>query len=198
MANATENNNYVSEALGRLFEQYKNSPNIRGIIESIVTGLQEGEATYFDLRDNRTLDNAIGETLDLIGSIVGVERIAGEDDEDYRARIRLGIFKNRSQGTPEILIEVVQNFTLSTQIIFYEGAIASFAFNINDETLTQAEIDALYAALREAKAAGVTIEHITAFNGDDAFSFDGLSGLGFGDSTDLNVGGEFATALIES
>jgi len=200
MANATENNNHVAEALARLPEQYKNSENIRGIIESLVTGIQEDEAMFIDLRDNRTLDNAFGDSLDLIGSIVGVARIAGEDDETYRGRIRLGIFKNRSQGTPEILIEVVQNFTNSTQIVFYEGGIASFAFNIDDQTLTQDEIDDLYSGLREAKSAGVTIEHVTSFATDDAFAFDGAgySALGFGDSTDLGVGGEFATVLIES
>lgn len=198
MANVVENTDYVAQAKARLLEQYKNSPKIASIIEALVIQLQETEGMFIDLRDNRTLNNATGETLDLIGSIVGVVRIVGEDDETYRGRVRQGIFKNRSQGTPEILIEVVTNFTLSNSIIFFEGAIASFAFNISDQTLTQTEIDSLYAALREAKAAGVRIEHITAFNETNAFTFaDGVGG-GFGDTTNASIGGEFASVLVES
>lgn len=198
MANVVENTDYVAQAKARLLEQYKNSTNISSVIDALVVQLQETEGMFIDLRDNRTLDNAIGTTLDLIGSIVGVTRIVGESDTDYRLRIKQGIFRNRSQGTPEILIEVVQTFTLSTSIIFFEGAIASFAFNISDETLTQPEIDALYAALREAKAAGVLIEHVTAFNETNAFTFEDGIGGGFGDITDSNIGGEFASVLVES
>jgi hypothetical protein len=198
MADVVENTDYVAQAKARLLEQYKNSTNLSSVIEALVVQLQETEGMFIDLRDNRTLDNATGTTLDMIGSIVGVARIVGEADEPYRLRVRQGIFKNRSQGTPEILIEVVTNFTLSTSILFFEGAIASFAFNISDETLTQDEIDGLYSALREAKAAGVRIEHITAFNETNAFTFaDGVGG-GFGDTTNASIGGEFASVLVES
>lgn len=199
MANASQISNHVQQALNRLLEQYKESPNLKGLLTSFIEEIQNIEDMNFDLLTNRTLDNATGKTLDNIGSIVGVSRRVGESDANYRTRIREGIFKNRAQGTVEILIEVVQLFTDATVIIYSEGAEASFAFWINDQAMTADEIDALYEGLRTAKAAGVKIEGVTAFDDGDAFAMDGTAlEKGFGSVTDPAAGGKFATLLTES
>lgn len=199
MANASQITNHVQQALGRLLQQYKNSENLKGLLTAFVQEIQNIENMNFDLLTNRTLDNATGTTLDNIGSIVGVARQVGESDANYRTRIREGIFKNRAQGTAEILIEVVQLFTEATVIVYSEGAEASFAFWINDQSMTQDEIDALYEGLRASKAAGVKIEGVTAFDGGDAFAMDGTAlEKGFGSVTDPLAGGKFATLLTES
>ena len=199
MANATQVNDHVARAIARLLEQYKNSPRIKGVITSLVTEIQGLENTFFDLKDNRTIDNATGATLNSLGALVGVPRKTGELDTPYRGRIKAGIFKNRSQGTSEILIETVEIFTDSTIIIFSEGAEASFAFWIDDSTLTQPEIDALWAGLRAAKAAGVEIEGVTSFDTTNPFGFTGGTlNNGFGSAADAIVGGKFASLNVES
>jgi hypothetical protein len=200
MANADNINNHVQSAIARLIEQYKGKPRIKGLITAFVDQVQELEDVLFDLRDDRSLNNATGATLDNIGSIVGVTRIFGESDTAYRIRIKNGIFTNRAQGTPEVLIDLVKTFCApNTNIYFFEGAVASFGINHDDQNMTQATINGLYKTLKNSKAAGVRIEHVTAFDPSNAFSFAGDSlGGGFGDSNNTNVGGKFAALQLET
>lgn len=196
MSDISKISTHVADALKRLFQQYKGK-NVEGLLTSLVTGYQSLEGIFFDLKEDRTLSNATGDTLENIGAIVGVTRFFGESDADYRKRVKLAIFKNRAQGTAKVLIETVQNFTDASVVVFFEGAEASFGFVIDEQNLTQDQIDALYEGLKTAKLAGVTIEHVTSYT-EEAFGFDGdPNALGFGKSTDGQTsGGKFAQLLV--
>jgi hypothetical protein len=174
MADVTEILTHEVDALDRLLQQDKDSLKLRGIVSAFIQEIQVLETLFIDLRDNRRISNATGATLDKIGAILGVVRYIGETDEAYRLRIQTGVVENRSKGTPESLIKLVQLITGADTVSMHEGAIASFEFDVqNPDVLTQDEIDALYAAVRRAKAAGVRFTDIVEYFGSDPFTFDG-------------------------
>lgn len=175
MANATEITTHVAEAVARLLQQDKDKERISGLAESIVSELQNIETATFDLIQNRLISNSTGVTLDRIGDIVGVERLLGESDTDYRGRILRGIFRNRAQGTPESIIEAALFFAAGATILLIEGSEASFAIEVLNVTLTQNQIDDLYAIIRAVKPAGVNLEYIglAGFDSQNFFAMEG-------------------------
>lgn len=68
-------------------EQYKRSPKLRGLINSVLNQLDDAEDALFELLQMLDPETAIGPALDYIGEIIGVTRIVGESDVAYRVRI---------------------------------------------------------------------------------------------------------------
>lgn len=68
-------------------EQYKRSPKLRGLINSVLNQLDDAEDALFELLQMLDPETAIGSALDYIGEIIGVTRIVGESDAAYRVRI---------------------------------------------------------------------------------------------------------------
>lgn len=68
-------------------EQYKRSPKLRGLINSVLNQLDDAEDALFELLQMLDPETAIGPALDYIGEIIGVTRIVGESDAAYRVRI---------------------------------------------------------------------------------------------------------------
>ena len=69
----------ITEALDRLPMQFNESVNLKSIITSIVSDIEDEDAAFTDLLNNRYIDTATGVQLDLIGEIVGVSRPADID-----------------------------------------------------------------------------------------------------------------------
>ena len=68
-------------------EQYKRSPKLRGLINSVLNQLDDAEDALFEHLQMLDPETAIGPALDYIGEIIGVTRIVGESDTAYRVRI---------------------------------------------------------------------------------------------------------------
>lgn len=66
---------YTEQAHSRLAEQFKDSERLKAFIKAITEQLKEVQDAYFDLLDKRHLDVAEGAQLDVIGRIVGQDRI---------------------------------------------------------------------------------------------------------------------------
>lgn len=108
---------HVEQGLSRLPEQFKDKPNIEGILTSWLTSVQVTEDRLFDLLNFRSIDTAIGVQLDYIGKIVGCER-DGSSDSEYRDRIRLQILINTSEGTPNDILEIT-SLTTNGNVVKY-------------------------------------------------------------------------------
>lgn len=189
---------HVAAALERLITQYKDRPRIVGLLEALLVDVQSEEDMFFDLRDERSLFNATGVNLDRIGKIVGEARTPGDTEEEYRAKIQQRIFKNRSQGTPEVIIELVALLSGADRVTLLEGAIASFQIMLDSEISDNEVIMAIFQGIKNSKAAGVYFSGLTGYEPDeDYFTCDpSTDGAGFGDLNDPNVGGKFAKLLI--
>lgn len=64
----------IDKGLGRLAFQYQDSTKFKAYIESFLTEYELLETSHLQLLNERWLDTAKGENLDIIGEIVGIER----------------------------------------------------------------------------------------------------------------------------
>ncbi len=110
----TENTEHVAEIVELPIEEIvKGKPRMTALLEAVGEQIQALETVGIALYNDRTLDNAEGAQLDVIGRIVGEPR-RGKDDEPYRSRLRVRILINRSNGRiPEILriLELFEGWT---------------------------------------------------------------------------------------
>jgi hypothetical protein len=84
--------------------------NIVSLLQILLTPFNELEAMFNDLLTQRSIDVAVGDQLDILGDIVGQPRIGAAigDDDTYRRYIRARVAANRSDGTGDDVIQVVQ------------------------------------------------------------------------------------------
>ena len=95
--------NHLEVVKSRLLSQYRDKPNLEGMIASYVQQIQELETVFMDiLAIIVDFDNQEGAQLDLIGKIVGQAR-EGKSDPEYLKWIKLRVFINRSSGLPDEL-----------------------------------------------------------------------------------------------
>lgn len=97
---------YDVDTLNKLLEQYKNSPNLKSIIESGNTSANDIEEALFEIRDEYYLTTAVGVQLDVLGIIWNVAR-EGLNDADYRLKITARVAVTNS-GEPESIIAILK------------------------------------------------------------------------------------------
>jgi hypothetical protein len=173
----TEKTTHVDEALDRLITQYRNSDKLKSIISIYSEQVQEIEAMLFDLLTERWLSTAVGEQLDGLGAIVGEDR-QGRSDADYRIAIQARILINKSEGTPEQLIEIASLLASGSSITLREYFPASFTIEIDDVLDTE-----LYSGTHDGGSGSATLEDSTA-----SWSVNSLIGKTIINTTDDSVG----------
>lgn len=189
---------HVQDSIERLLEQYRGKPRIEGLLTSFVEQIQDLEDVIHKLPEDLTIATAIGIQLDLIGTIVVQDRL-GFSDDIYRSLLQAKIGENVSKSTPEDVMDVVQLLINPTLIHFQEYFPAGYGLAI-DKEIDPTLIDFFYERIERVDPAGVRLESLVCFDPDEAFAFDGGPGtaLGFGDVTDLNVGGVFAKIHVQT
>jgi hypothetical protein len=191
---------HVSDAQDRLLEQYKGKVRIEGLIGCFVEQIQDLEQAIFDLVEKRSLSGATGVQLDLIGTIVVQDRL-GFSDDLYRALLAAKIGENVSQADPERVREIVKLLTGATLVNIQKNPPAAYSVSINTQ-IDPSLIDFFYQRIDRVDAAAVRIETLECFDPDSSFAFEGGpigSGEdGFGDLTDVNVGGQFAEIHVRT
>lgn len=186
--------NHVEQALGRLITQYKDRPNIRGLMSALIKPIQKIEDTLVQMNTLRSLDNAIGQNLDNLGTILGLARFPGDGDTTYRNKLKAKVKLNTSEGEPERIIETFQLFTGATQVILHEHYPAEVFIDSDYLIPNQETVDIILGILESVAAAGVRIGGFVSFDPSESFAFDGpLPGLGFGNESDPLAGGMFGT-----
>jgi hypothetical protein len=115
-------------ALLRLIERWKGKPNLAAILASYTDQLQLLENALWDIITARLVDYAEGAQLDAIGRIVGEIR-QGQNDAQYRARLRVRIRINQSFGTAEDVIIVLQMLDAAL-FAFVESGLCAFRYCI--------------------------------------------------------------------
>ena len=142
--------NHTQAALGRLYEQFKNATRLRDTIGPIIDQIQDLEDAFFEVLQERSLETAIGEQLDLLGTVIGLAR-AGRTDDQYRTALKVQIQVNLSQGEPNRILDVVESIT-DADLLYFEFFPASFAIQI-DGTIDDPLV--LFDTVRRMKPAGV-------------------------------------------
>jgi hypothetical protein len=90
----------MEEAESLILHQFAKSPKLNGLIRSLVKPFQEVLDQIEAMHHGRYIDTAHGQSLDVLGDIVGQSRQYMADG-DYRPWIDVGIKLNSCTGTPE-------------------------------------------------------------------------------------------------
>lgn len=106
---------HIEIARERMISQFKDKPNLDALLDIFMTEVQELETTYIDLLLMRGLDTAVGVQLDILGQHVGVIRL-GLSDTDYRARLKLQIDINNSDGTESTIASIMLRATDASNV----------------------------------------------------------------------------------
>lgn len=153
MSNVTEKTNRVTEAQDSLIDQFKDQTTIDAFVQAIVEQDQDLEASLFEVLNETTLANAVGQQLDNLGQVIGVER-EGKTDADYRIRLAAKIALNIGSGTLPQIIDIIVNIVddPANTIIAEENYPAEVSFETQEAITNGEEIAAI---VQEAKPAGV-------------------------------------------
>ena len=173
--------------------QFEEKVVFKAITEVIAEQLQDLNDVFYQLLTERSLNAAVGEQLDVLGRILVLPR-NGEIDVDYRRLLKAKAGINASTGSPATMIPILKLVTDSTYVGLQEisatPATVSAVVNGNDIANQSLEL------LEQIAAAGINLTILSSY-GDDTFGFEGsYNSGGFGEDTDANEGGAFAT-LIE-
>lgn len=181
---------HADRAVARLAEQYQ-KPKIQAFLRALIHPVQALENVAWQVYTERSVDNAVGAQLDILGRIVGQPR-DGYADADYRRFIRARITVNRSDGVVEDLLLITRLIVDDEDAVVvaepqYPGAIV---IRVEGAAVSEAVADVCLVFLQEAASAGVRVmfEYSTV-DPSLAFSFAGGPGLGFGAGAFTSVGG---------
>jgi hypothetical protein len=180
---------HIDRATARFLEQYKNKVRLNGMLAAFIEQIQDIENVIQDLENKVGVDTAEGIQQDRNGVIVGIERAAGQSDEDYLLAIKAKIIQNLNQGTPEEIIAAAKFFIGSTLVWYLE--VYPAAVDIFSTTTIPEESRAkIRAQLQKFLPAGVSLDSFGHYDETNPLVFSG--GRGFGDVNDPTAGGLFA------
>lgn len=155
-----QNIDQVVLGLERLIHQWKDKPNVVGLLTSYLESIQEVEDIYEQLLTERGVDTAVGVQLDILGKIVGEPRNSRTDD-DYRPAILLRVAINTSDGTEPKIVEVLTALAgvpVSLTEVFPAGII------VDVSGVSLADLNSFFGVLDDVVAATVTPSVVASFN----------------------------------
>jgi len=190
-------NDHVDQGLNRRLEQWKDKINLEKVLSSLMAGVQESETMFFDLLNKRLdLNQAVGEQLDQVGTIVGQDRL-NFDDDFYRILLLARIGINVSNGEPERIIDTIKLLTSASYIHYMNLNNAEMAIG-SDGVINPLTVEFLITNLQRVVMGGVRVNYLAIYDGEDSFSIDGPNsktvGKGFGSIYDVTKGGKIAQA----
>ncbi len=153
-------------------QQFQDQPNIEVLLNAFAKQLQEVFSVLESLR-NRSIDNSSGESLDQIGSIVGVSRAEAYvilrspqyteiTDSIYRQVLKFKIRENISNATYYEIMESLHWFWNAENIRYTEGEEpATISIDIPDASVDGEDI--MYTRSLAIKSAGVKIGYEAAY-----------------------------------
>lgn len=154
----------VEVALDRLLIQFKEAPLVRGLVELIVSQVQEVEQELNEMISSRTLWDGeeldgVGQTLDLWGGLLGEKR-GSLSDADFIRFIVVRIARNSSSGTAEQLITILQRLTQADEVTLREHRSASISFEFKGGDLGSLSLGELGQIIQSSMGAGVQLSGI--------------------------------------
>lgn len=189
--------NHVELARTRLFWQYEKSPNIAGVLDSIVEQIQDIEDATHPLYQRLLISRMYGVQLDLIGELVAQPRY-GLIDALYRIRLTAKIAVNSSTGIRNNIINFMRIIAAGRtgNIRIIESYPASFQVS-TDIVYTTSELTFIKSSIILIKPLGVRFNGLIIEPPSGlifAYDNEGLPApgtAGYGDETNSTVGGQY-------
>lgn len=115
---------HLERALSRLpYRQDKE--NMRKLLSIYVSELDNIEDILMSLANLTDVETVTGIWLDYLGKIIGVSR-NGRNDEEYREALLLQISINNADGTPDIILDILNRYT-GANTLYAENELAFFS-----------------------------------------------------------------------
>lgn len=192
----THNTQHLQEALALLGEAFKNKTNVTGLLTAYINQVQDIEDMLWAVIAAYVLDNAVGQQLDDLGSMVDEPRLSRADDA-YRLAIRVQVRVLRSHGRDLDIIDVA---TLMGYVFTYQEQWPA-AFEIDQYGVLADFI--LWAAdkFRQTKLAGTGMAYVYSVDSEsDTFIWadagGSSTGKGWDDSVAGSVGGVLSGVIL--
>lgn len=166
MAEPEQVESYFDESVDLFIDAYKDLPRLQAVLSSWLTQADKLEDAAIGVRIGRTIDNGEGVQLDILGKLIGQERVG--DDDTYRVFLRTRVRANRSRGQSADLIAVIAlglpgaTFAMNDM---YPASVIADVFSV-----VTAFADVVASILQDAAGAGIqTSLHFT--DADDSTTF---------------------------
>lgn len=155
MSEVEQITDYVERGPASLSDRYR-KPSIVALLRSWLGEVQEVENAFWQLLTERSVPNAVGAQLDVLGRLVDQPR-EGRSDEIYRIWVSAKVMVLRASGLVEELVAIVKHLLPDVPIYleeYYPLAMMMRAENPIDPTLgTQ-----IAKFLAAAKGGGVALQ----------------------------------------
>lgn len=171
-----EISNFYERTLALLASQFQGIPtgnpttNFQKLIFAVTTQGQAIQTQLSLLYANRSLDIAQGVQLDGLGEILGLTRVPGQSDTDYRLALQFQVYIDTSSGTAENVIAACKFFTTASNVIYFEDTPASYQLISDGTTYPETPSD-IVQAIQSMSPAGVKFIGLTATFGEYPFIF---------------------------
>lgn len=168
--------NYLDRGLALLAAQFQQRlpdgsfTNFQKMIQIIAQQAQEINTQQQLLLNFRSLKTAYGTQLDGLGQILGLPRIPGQTDSDYREALEFQIFINGSHGTPEDLLAILKFLTDASMVWIIELYPAAYQMITNGLNIP-VDGSELIETMQSVSPAGVEFVSLTATYNTNPFSF---------------------------
>jgi hypothetical protein len=165
----TKITDHVAQAVARLPQQHRDKPRLVALLSAYASLVQDLEDAAFPFLTDRTLDDAYGKQLDIIGKIVKEPRRGETDDFYYRVRLRARIASLKSTGLVEDLITVSRLALEPTppRVVVSPMYPAAVSVAIFDRAVEEGLAEVLFHYLRSAVSAGVRLVLETSQSDED-------------------------------
>jgi hypothetical protein len=157
----------IDNLLARLSSAYKRETgsNNEKLLQIPASELDVIKGEITNIQDAHYVDNATGKSLDYLGSLLQSKRMTGENDDDYRARLKTQFKKYITSSTIDDVketIATVLNVSTNRVIVKEDFSVEYARFDIwiwmHDFTNAGITISDLNQLVSEVKAAGVRAE----------------------------------------
>ncbi|MDB4311870.1 DUF2612 domain-containing protein [bacterium] len=194
--NIVAKDNVTESAQSNLLYQFKDLPNINKMVKVFAEEVQEIENEVIKLTTLRTLEEATGQQLDDIGEVLGVPRVAAED-EVYRNLLKIRNARQTSSGHADGVIESLRLFTGDQFLSLYKGDRYFLDLNFNSECNPTSALS--LDALRTFFPVVTNLRATNTVGTVGVFGFEGSEGTeGFSSIHDRSTGGRFASLVFGS
>ncbi len=181
---------HVERGLANLPSQFFDSTILRAVLEIYLEEVQELEQTIYDFKRSKSLSEATGFQLDIIGEQIGRRR-EGLADEEYRRLLRVQVALNTSQGQTKTLLDLWRYLLNTDDVSLNEEYPAGVRLYANSAIPSREVLEAV------SKVTPITVKvgFVSGVTSGSPFCFLGNTGLGFSSVESPTTGGRFVSRI---
>ena len=98
----------ISNRLPRFYKHWDQNSIMFTLLKAVIKQLDEAEERITDMMKAHWVDTAAEEELDKLGDLLGLSRLAEENDDPYRARLKRAVTEYEGGGTVKTILAAVK------------------------------------------------------------------------------------------